>query len=134
MKMLLGFIIVSGAISAMGADSDPIAAVSGGRVRGAILDKGGAVFKGIPYAHPPIGDLRWREPMPVKPWDGVRDAVTFGAMCAQTSTLLVRNGAEISKEDCLYLSVWTPEWPAKSKKPVMMWIPGGGNFAGNGNE
>jgi para-nitrobenzyl esterase len=71
--------------------------------------------------------------MPVKPWTGVRGATTFGAMCAQASSPMVRNAAEISKEDCLFLNVWTPEWPAKSRKAVMVWIPGGGNFAGGGN-
>src|SRR5262249_53094858 len=58
--------------------------VTGGEIRGAMLEKGGAVFKGIPYAAPPVGDLRWREPMPVRPWTGVRDATAFGAMCAQS--------------------------------------------------
>jgi para-nitrobenzyl esterase len=99
-----------------------------------MLDKGGAVFKGIPYAAPPVGNLRWREPMPVKTWSGVRDAVAFSPICAQAPSPLVRNAAEIAREDCLFLNVWTPEWPVRSRHPVMVWIPGGGNFAGGSHQ
>jgi para-nitrobenzyl esterase len=115
--------------SALAADSRPVVAVTGGQVQGATLEKGGAVFKGIPFAQPPIGDLRWREPMPVAPWAGVRDATEFGAPCAQTPVLQPAVAA-VSKEDCLFLNVWTAEWPSRSPKPVMVWIPGGGNFGG----
>jgi len=66
------------------ADTGPVIAVTGGQVQGASLEKGGAVFKGIPFAQPPVGALRWREPMPVKPWAGVRDAAVFGAPCTQS--------------------------------------------------
>jgi len=98
-------------------------------VRGAALDGGVSVFRGIPFARPPVGDLRWREPMHIKPWNGVRDAMVFGAPCAQ-NPYFVPNAREVSKEDCLFLNIWSPEWPIKSPKPVMVWIPGGGNFAG----
>src|SRR5215211_8896687 len=111
MKTVIALCIVVATISAWAADSGPIVTVTGGQVRGATLDKGGAVFKGIPFAQPPVGDLRWREPIPVKPWAGVREATTFGAICAQAPSPMVRNAAEISKEDCLFLNVWTPEWP-----------------------
>ncbi|MGA2563081.1 MAG: carboxylesterase family protein [Steroidobacteraceae bacterium] len=121
--------ILLGATTARAADSGPIVAVDGGRVQGAFLSAGGAVFKGIPYAQPPVGALRWREPLPVKAWPGVRAATSFGPACAQTPQLLP-DIAKTSKEDCLYLNVWTPDWPSKSGKPVMVWIPGGGNFAG----
>lgn len=100
--------------------------VTGGKIQGTPLSGGGAAFRGIPFAAPPVADLRWREPMPVRPWPGVRDATNFGARCMQ-------NGTGVS-EDCLYLNVWTPEWPAKSRKPVMLWIHGGGNFAGASSE
>jgi para-nitrobenzyl esterase len=103
----------------------PAVTITTGGLRGSALGPG-AVFKGIPFAAPPVGDLRWREPMPVKAWSGVRDATKFGSRCMQT-------GPDVS-EDCLYLNVWAPEWPAKSRKPVMVWIHGGGNFAGSGSE
>src|SRR5215469_6064750 len=109
------------------ADPGSIVKITGGQIRGALLEKGGAVFRGIPYAEPPVGDLRWREPMPVKPWTGIRDATAFGPICAQPSQ---SKAARSSKEDCLYLNVWASEWPRRSRMPVMVWIPGGGNFAG----
>ncbi len=108
------------------AQEPPTVTVTGGTIQGALLKSSVAVFKGIPFAAPPVDDLRWREPMPVRPWTGVREATNFGARCMQA-------GAGVS-EDCLYINVWTPEWPSKSRKPVMLWIHGGGNFAGSSSE
>src|SRR5690242_1791872 len=113
------------AVSAYG--SDPTVAVTGGSVRGSLLTQNGAVFKGIPFAEPPAGDLRWRPPEPVKSWTGVRDALAYGAPCAQNTGGRM---LESSREDCLYLNVWTPEWPSQSPKPVMFWLHGGGNYGG----
>lgn len=124
MRWLLSFLLL--ALSASAADS-PTVTVTGGPIRGGLLEKGGAVFKRIPFAQPPVGDLRWREPLPVKPWTGVREATAFGAPCAQNSN---ERMLEASKEDCLFLNVWTPEWPARSRKPVMLWVHGGGNYGG----
>jgi len=109
------------AVAAHAASAGPEVSVTGGRIRGSLASYGGAVFKGIPFARPPVGDLRWREPMPVRSWAGARAAGSFGAPCAQSGN---------SSEDCLYLNVWTPEWPAKSRQAVMVWFHGGGNFAG----
>jgi|HubBroStandDraft_6_1064221.scaffolds.fasta_scaffold553445_1 para-nitrobenzyl esterase len=108
------------------AQEPPSTTVTGGKIRGDRLNAAGAVFKGIPFAAPPVGELRWRETNPVKPWVGVRDATVFGSRCMQT-------GNNVS-EDCLYLNVWTPEWPVKSRRPVMLWIPGGGKFAGSSSD
>ena len=105
----------------------PVIAVTGGQIRGGLLEKGGAVFKGIPFAQAPVGDLRWREPAAVKAWTGVREATSFGAPCAQNAGGRMQ---EASREDCLFLNVWTPEWPASARKPVMVWFHGGGNYAG----
>jgi para-nitrobenzyl esterase len=122
--LLAGFVLLAMPVLA----ADPTVAVTGGQIRGSLLTQRGAVFKGIPFAQAPLGDLRWREPMPVKAWSGIRDATAFGAPCAQNSGGRMLEG---SKEDCLFLNVWTPEWPVTSRKPVMFWIHGGGNFGGS---
>jgi len=96
------------AIPAVAADSGLVVTVTGGQIRGTALDAGGAAFKGIPYARPPVGPLRWREPAPLQSWTGVRDAKEFGPLCAQNS-YFIQNAKEISKEDCLYLNVLTPD-------------------------
>ena len=112
---------------------NPIVAVTGGMIQGALLDPAGAAFKGIPYARPPVNEFRWREPAAVIAWTGVRDATSDGPPCAQ-NPYFVHDAKEISKEDCLYLNVWTPAWPARAgHKAVMVWIPGGGNFGGAWN-
>ena len=131
MKIIAAIFITLTGFSIARADSGPVVTVTGGQIRGATIQQGGAVFKGIPYAQPPIGDLRWREPMPVKPWTGVREASEFGAICPQASRF-IQKAVQVT-EDCLFLNVWTPEWPSRSRKPVMVWIPGGGNFAGGSN-
>ena len=128
MKLLIPFLIILAAGCASTKDSDPVVTMAGGQVQGLMLDNGGAVFKGIPYAQPPVGDLRWREPIPVEPWVGVRDTTEYGPMCAQVPVFLVEG--QDTSEDCLTLNVWAPEWPVTSGLPVMVWIPGGGNFAG----
>ncbi len=81
------------------------------------------VFLGIPFAAPPTGELRWRPPMPVQPWSGVKETKTFGANPPQQSPL---NPAVVTSEDCLYLNVWTPAKSADEKLPVMVFIYGGG--------
>jgi para-nitrobenzyl esterase len=130
MKALVagGVLLVAAAVLPQAA-TDPTVQVSGGTIRGAVLAGGGAVFKGIPYAAPPVGDLRWREPQPVVPWADVRDATEFGRACTQLSRSYVPDWP--TSEDCLLLHVWTPAWPALPKAPVMVWIHGGGNAFGN---
>ena len=90
------------------------------------------VFKGIPYAAPPVGDLRWREPQPPASWSGVRDATQYGAICSQADSFLhlPRN---LMSEDCLTLNIWTPSLKPIQPAPVMVYIHGGGFVLGTSN-
>ena len=114
--------------------------VAGGLLSGVPgKDPSVAVFKGIPYAAPPIGDLRWRNPQPAKAWSGVRKADTFGPSCAQsapqsfgpyTSEFLI--APEPISEDCLALNVWTAAKSSSERRPVYVFIHGGGFGSGSG--
>ena len=91
------------------------------------------VYKGIPYAAPPVGDLRWKAPQPPQSWQGTKDASVFGASCMQTpypENSLYRSPLGPVSEDCLTLNVWTPA--AAKKLPVMVWIHGGALTRGSG--
>ncbi len=115
--------------------------VESGRLRGVPgNNRMFSVFKGIPYAAPPVGDLRWRAPQPVEPWEGVRMADQYSAIEIQKRsgvdfyTKEFYNNTEEQSEDCLYLNVWTPAESADEKLPVMMWIHGGGLVCGYASE
>jgi len=86
-----------------------------GRAAGLVVD-GVTSFRGLPYATPPVGDLRWRAPQPIRPWRGVRQATTFAPACAQTAVWI----AERKSEDCLYLNIWAPAHPGRAKLPVIL--------------
>lgn len=92
-------------------------------------------FLGIPYAQPPVGDLRWKQPLPTANWKGVRKATEFGAHCMQGNVfgdMTFRDAG--GSEDCLTLNVWVPAKPSSAKLPVMVWIYGGGFVAGTTSE
>lgn len=100
--------------------------ITGGQIRGVVSEKhpGIMAFRGIPFAAPPVGALRWRRPAPLVAWKGVRDASKAGSACPQ-------RGPAAQSEDCLYLNVWAPREAARLL-PVMVWIHGGGFRIGNG--
>ncbi len=118
---------------ATAAQDSLVVKTSAGLVRGVARDGGGARFLGMPFAQPPVGALRWHEPLPAKAWSGVRDATSFSAPCAQPDLGdWNRSDAIKGQEDCLYLNVITPAWPQKGLLPVMFWIHGGANEGGSG--
>jgi para-nitrobenzyl esterase len=112
-------------------DNTLVVKTTSGELKGKPRPGGGVEFLGIPYAQSPLGDLRWREPVPAKSWSGVRNAIAFGAPCAQPDLgEWNRRDAETGKEDCLFLNVIVPEWPVAKPLPVMFWIHGGANEGG----
>jgi para-nitrobenzyl esterase len=104
--------------------------VTGGHVEG-VVAHGITSYKGIPFAAPPLGELRWKPPQPVKPWTGAKKADTYGPSCMQDPNFAKLFGAPPAiSEDCLYLNVWTPAKSANEKLPVMVWIYGGAFVGG----
>lgn len=99
-----------------------------GKVEGDTLE-----FLGIPYAAPPVGELRWKLPQPAEKWAGIRDTTKLGAACPQFAVSVLPIELE-KKEDCLTLNVWSPKAAQKAKVPVMLWVHGGGFGAGSGGE
>lgn len=106
-----------------------------GLIRGIARSNDGAQFLGIPYAEPPLGPLRWHAPVPKKSWSGIRDANAFSSGCMQPLLGGAWNRYDVahSNEDCLYLNVVTPAWPAAKPLPVIFWIHGGANIGGSGS-
>ncbi len=132
---------------------DPIVSTTAGALRGAWLDDGAVVFRGIRYGAPTGGANRFRPPQPVSPWDGIRDALSFGGVAPQTDPddLVLKNGYPApgaalmhvngdhdcigaESEDCLFLNVWSASLDEAAQRPVMVWLHGGGFAVGAGSE
>jgi para-nitrobenzyl esterase len=115
--------------------NDAVVTIKSGKLQG-IFEDGLYVFKGIPFAAPPVGELRWMPPRPVKTWTGIRPADKFGPICPQDvgpSQIPGRKPSEEPQgEDCLFVNVWTPAADS-GKRPVMVWIHGGAFIHGSGS-
>jgi para-nitrobenzyl esterase len=111
----------------------PVVTTQEGPVRG-FMRNGVSEFLGIPYAAPPVGNLRWRPPAAVQPWTDVLDAKAYANTCPQVTELGAFAGPASTTEDCLFLNVFTTGAGGPSKAPVIVWIHGGGNVDGESND
>ena len=110
----------------------PVAQTAQGWVKGERMPDGREIFRGLPFAAPPIGDLRWRAPQPPARWSGMRNATQTPPACMQIDYGWNHAAAANQSEDCLYLDVATPARRPGVRLPVMVWIHGGGNRGGSG--
>ena len=133
LRILAGLAIILAAPAARAEDLCAVPAqTASGLVRGeALPDSATCVWRGIPYAAAPVGELRWRAPRPAPAWDGVRESVAFGDQCMQEGLLPGMKGPAHMSEDCLFLNIWRPQ--KSGPLPVMVWVHGGGYYSGGSN-
>ena len=124
MKTIIQSLLIILALASCHSNNPLQTRVEGGLIEGT-ADEGLTIYKGIPFAAPPIGELRWKAPQPVQPWDGVLETKEFAPSPMQADTTIS------TSEDCLYLNVWTPAKSKKDRLPVMVWIYGGGFSIGS---
>ncbi len=96
-----------------------------------VREGGLSVYKGVPFAVPPVGDLRWRAPAPVARWEGTLKVEAFAPSCMQDGVSMPGETPPAMSEDCLYLNIWTPAKSARAHLPVIVWIYGGGYINGS---
>ena len=134
-KFILSLIFIScTTLYAQKAEVDKVVVVSEGRLAGKTLKSGVTVFKGVPYASPPLGNLRWKAPEPMANWNGIRPAFDFGPRPMQKSNIMYEFRSKKISEDCLYLNIWSPSLASSSLKPVYVFIHGGSFVRGDGSQ
>ena len=132
-----GWFVTIAAFALLGCTQSNIVQINSGSIEGTTEEDYPtvAVYRGIPYAKPPLEELRWAPPQPVEPWEGVQPATDFSSECMQTAVEegLYTTAPASTNEDCLYLNVWTDTQAADDNRPVMVWIHGGAFILGSGS-